>query len=132
MKTPIEFNPLMTTIKEWKAYATHLRCELTKAQMVNKIKVEESNSVLSIQIDVKDTDGFTFQSNLSNDDNNLLARLNSEICDSLSYYIKSKIITLENVYHKPRNKYFSFRANDTSFYLAINKKSKKQNELMAA
>lgn len=130
MKTPIEFNPLMTSIKDWKSYATHLRIELTKAQMKSKIKVEESNGILFFQIDVKDTDGFTFNCNLSNEDNNLLTRLNGEICDSLSYYIRSKIITLDSVYENPRSNYFSFRATDSSFYFKLNKKFQKQNELV--
>lgn len=130
MKTPIEFNPLMTSIREWKAYATHLRVELTKAQMKNKIKVIETNNIVSIEIDVKDKDGFTFNCNLSNENNNLLTRLNGEICDSLSYYIRSKIITLDSVYENPRNNYFSFRATDSSFYFKLNRKFQKQNELV--
>lgn len=114
MITPIEFNPLMTTINDWKKYATHLRSELTKAEMKSKINVIEVNKVLSVQIDVKDNDGFFFECNISNENNNLLQTINSEINESLSYYIRSKLIILKTIYEEPRKTFYSFRKNDST------------------
>lgn len=125
MKTPLQFNPLITTANDWRGYFKYFRSELTKSQIQHNIKVIEINKTFTIYISLKDTDGFDFDYVISNDSHDLAHVLNNEIRETLIYYIVSKQLTIDSIY-EDKLKFNKVRYYDTSIAKALRKLHQQQ------